>query len=574
MTMPPAPTDPRNDAAIGMRLTHQGLYTQALPHLLRAHASLPRNTDLLHATASVLQIVGRADDAVRCYETSARLLADDVGVLVGWARALLITRQTDAATPLLDRALTLQPAIAASNGSLRLLWNPEHKDTAASVLRKLVDRHPDNIDLLCQLAQALQLAEFLDDAERTWHVYMRLRPDDPLGPVEAGRLAVGRGDRDEAGRMFERALQLAPDDSRALAESAQLANEPLSQAQMAQLEAAASRERNFETIALLNDALARQHDRAGRHDRAALHVARMNQAKLASLPPSRHYDQERHAEDVAYAARTYTPALFERLRGAGSTDHRPVFVIGLPRSGTTLLERMLAAHPAIVGVGEQPFARQGLLQALAAGDGLPDHLSPAAIAAAAHWHLGQLEERLQRQANTRHGERIVDKLPDNYLLAGWIKIAFPDAILIHSLRDPRDVAWSCWSTHFAKIDWSLKLEHIIHRIEQHRLLMRHWRASLGSSLVEVRHERLVAEPEVQLRRLLAALGLDWHPDVLDFAGQRGFVASASRHQVREGINRRGIGRWRNYTDALAPILPRLEAVVAQDAREATADLRA
>lgn len=572
MTEPPAAHS--NDAVIGQRLAQAGRWDEALPFLERALASRPGDAGLLHMTASVLQIVGRPHDAVQRYASAPSPLAEDTGVLVGWARALLRVGDEAAATGLLDRALGRDPRIASSAGSLRQLWNPEEREVAVRVLRALTSRHPDNSDLLCQYAQVLRTAECLEEAAQAWQQYMQRRPDDPLGPVEAGRLAVSRGDRAAAHALFERALQIAPGDARALAEAAHLQRAPLTPDFVARLEAAIARERHPEQLAQLHDALARHYERQGEHRHAAAAVARMNAVRESAVPPQRRYDPGQHAEEVAYAIRTYRPALFERLREAGRHDRRPVFVIGLPRSGTTLLERMLAAHPEVVGVGEQSFAREGLLRALAGSDGgVPDVLTPALVDGAAAWHLRQLEERLQRQMVAGGGARIVDKLPDNYLLAGWLRIAFPDAVLIHSLRDPRDVAWSCWATDFARIDWSLRLEHIAHRIEQHRLLLRHWRQVMSERLVELRYERLVADPETELRRLLAAIGMDWHPAVLAFAQQQGFVASASRHQVREGVHGRSIGRWRNYTEALAPILPRLEAVVASDARAATAELR-
>jgi hypothetical protein len=190
------------------------------------------------------------------------------------------------------------------------------------------------------------------------------------------------------------------------------------------------------------------------------------------------------------------------------------------------------------------------------------------VHAAAEWHLRMLEDRVQRLSIRHGGERIVDKLPDNYLLAGWLRVAFPNAAIIHCLRDPRDVALSCWLTQFARIQWSFRLEHIADRIEQHRRLMRHWHATIGDHLTEVRYERLIADPETELRRALSAIGVDWHPDVLNFADRKGFVGSASRHQVRESLHARSVERWRNYEEALRPILPRLHAIAAQDALEA------
>lgn len=563
---------PSNDADAGMRLARMGRFAEALPLLERANRADPANPEWLHATASLLQMSGRLRDAAGRYQAAAERKPRDTAILVGWARALLLAGDAAAAIDPLDRALALDPRVAARDGMLRLLWSEEEKDAAASVLRVLVERHPGNADLLCQFAQVLRTAEHLDEAQSAWNRYVELRPDDPLGPVEAGRLAVSRGDGEAARHWFGRALAIAPEDAAALAETAHLERGALDEALLQRLMHAVERSRDPESLSLMHDALARHFERSGQHDLSEAHVQRMNAAQESALAPNERYDAARHADEVAFATNTYTRGLIDRLARGGLDDRRPLFVVGLPRSGTTLLERMLAAHPGIVGVGEQPFARQSLVRALAMGDGLPGSLTPQAIGAAARWHLDRLLERLQRLGIAKAGERIVDKLPDNYLLAGWIRIAFPQARIVHVLRDPRDVAWSCWSTQFAKIHWSLRLDHIAHRIEQHRRMLRHWRAHLGDALVEVRYERLVAEPEAQLRRVLGAAGMPWHADVMDFAAQKGFVASASRHQVREGVNARSVGRWRRHETALAPILRRLEAIVAMDEREAGDDL--
>jgi len=283
------------------------------------------------------------------------------------------------------------------------------------------------------------------------------------------------------------------------------------------------------------------------------------------VPPQKRYDPRHHESGINNAIRSQTPQLFQRLRDAGSRELRPVFVVGLPRSGTTLLEQMLASHPTIVGVGEQSIATESLNRALASAGNALEMLTPHSVGEAAAWHLQMLEQRMQRMGIQRRADRIVDKLPDNYLLAGWLHLVFPNAAIIHCLRDPRDVALSCWMTQFNDVHWSNDLPHIAHRIEQHRRLLRHWRTTIGDHLTEIRYERLVADPEAELRRALAAIGMDWHPDVLGFADRKGFVTSASRQQVREPIHARGVARWRNYEQALQPIIARLNAIAAQDA---------
>ena len=558
-----------SDATTGMQLAQMGRLADALPYLDRANRAAPTDLPLLHAIASVLQSAGRAADAVERYRHSAALLPENIQVLSGWARALLLMGEYGQALPLLERALTLDPGYADAGGLLgTLLWEADDADLACEVLQPLVSRHPMHASLLCLYGHALTAAEHLQEAQAAYERYRILRPLDPVVCVELGRLAASRGNSSGALEQFHAALAIEPGHAPALWGIAQSGSGRLDQQTLALVQELVRSEQDAGHSSVLHDVLARHHDRAGEFRVASIHTERMNALQAGLVPVQKRYSDRQHELEVDTTIHNYTPPIFRRLGNAGNTERRPVFVIGLPRSGTTLLERMLASHPSIIGVGEQSITRRSLQRALYESGGMIEMLTPTAVAAAARWHLQTLEDRVRRLSIGRDGERVVDKLPDNYLLAGWLRIAFPNAAIIHCLRDPRDVALSCWQIQFSKIRWGFELDHIAHRIEQHRLLMRHWRVTIGDHLTEVRYERLVTDPETEIRLALAATGLEWHPDVLGFADRKGVVRSASQQQVRQPLHARSVGRWRHYEEALQPIMPRLNAIVAQDALDA------
>lgn len=472
----------------------------------------------------------------------------------------------------LERAVRDDPDDPATLAALRQ-FTRDDVELRCAVLARLLVLLPNHHGLLRQHAQALTDAERLPEARQALTRLVAMQPADPWAHVELGRLAVAMGEPEAALAHFQTALVGAPANAAALWELAQIQDWRLPPERLRDIESLSRSERDPKALAGLHATLARCLDRNGQFAQAARHVATANTLLAALTPPGERYEPAEHAREIGAAARDWTPALMTRLRTAGNRDRRPLFVLGLPRSGTTLVERMLAAHPAVVGVGEQPLAIASLRRALEASGGHPDALAADAVEAAATWHLQALAARAQRLGLDAGATLIVDKMPDNYRLAGWLRVAFPRAIIVHCLRDPRDVALSCWMTQFAGVPWAHSLEHITHRIEQHRVLMRHWRPLLGEGFVELRYENLVADPEAQLRRLLAATGLDWDAGIMGFAHNKGFVASASRQQVREGIHARSVGRWQHYAASLQPVLPRLEAIVAQDAREATADLK-
>jgi hypothetical protein len=156
-------------------------------------------------------------------------------------------------------------------------------------------------------------------------------------------------------------------------------------------------------------------------------------------------------------------------------------------------------------------------------------------------------------------ERIVDKMPDNYLYLGLIAAMFPNAVLVHCRRDLRDVAVSCWLTNFRSIPWANDPDHIATRFAQYRRIMDHWRAVLPVAIHEVDYEESVRDLEGVARRLIAACGLEWEPRCLEFHRLRRPVRTASVTQVRQPIYTQSVARWRNYEPALADLFARLPA---------------
>ncbi|MBS0461165.1 MAG: sulfotransferase [Proteobacteria bacterium] len=565
------PSDPGTDASLGMQLAREGRFAQALPLLDRANRAAPADVALLNAVGNLLVLAGRGDDAQQRYRLAATALPFDLKLLCGWARISLMLGDPAQAAELFARAIAVDRRCAHPGGWLEsILFEVADADTAADLTQALVARLPSHSGVRGVHAKMLLACERLNDAQAVLETYLSMCPHDIWARVKLGGLAVGRGDQQTARSCFLAALERDRYNPDALWGLAELVGFGLDADQIATLETAIACSPQANVRARLHEALVLCHERGGDPQAAWRHATSANALRLQATAPTLRHDTHRHEQRVIELIGHCTQPLLERLRTAGNPDTRPVFVIGLPRSGTTLLERMLAAHPHIVGVGEQGFAEAAWRRAVAACGQSHAGLTQEAVASAANWHLRRLEQRVRNLGLQRDAARIVDKLPDNYLLAGWLSVAFPTAAIIHVQRDPRDVALSCWLRQFGdNAHWIHDLDHIAHRIELHRRIMRHWRAALGSRVTEVRYEDLIAEPEVQLRRILAAMGVDWHPGVLDFAQHGSYVATASRMQVREPIHARSMARWRRYAFGLEPILPRLSAVAMHDAIEAT-----
>ena len=273
------------------------------------------------------------------------------------------------------------------------------------------------------------------------------------------------------------------------------------------------------------------------------------------------YDPEAHEKFVDRLIAAFTPEFFARVGGFGSDSERPVFIVGLPRSGTSLTEQVLASHPRVFGAGETRLVRE-TFDALPAATGrpeLPAGLSgtPRPAGRRTAWPAGTSTRSTRSNGSA---DRVVDKMPENTLYLGLIAVLFPRAKLIHCRRDVRDVALSCWMTELAQVRWACDPDHIASRINANRRVMDHWRRVLPVPIFEVDYEAMVTDLEGVSRELVAWCGLEWDPACLEFHKTRRPVRTASAAQVRQPVYGSSIGRWKNYEHLLAPLFAKLQTI--------------
>jgi hypothetical protein len=309
--------------------------------------------------------------------------------------------------------------------------------------------------------------------------------------------------------------------------------------------------------ALLHFGLAQVLDARGSYDEAVEHLRLANAFHLAGWRRRGHaYDATAHSRFVDQMVAAFSQAFFERARPWGVDSDRPVFIVGLPRSGTTLIEQVLASHSQVFGAGELRLARADFT-ALAddgkegrAFDGLT-RLDAVRVQDLAAKHLDAL------QALDATARRVVDKMPDNYLYLGLLTVLFPKAKFIHCRRDLRDVAVSCWMTNFRHIRWASDADDIAFRFRDYQRAMDHWRRVLPVPLLEVDYEETVADLEGVARRLVSWCDLDWEAVCLAFHEGKRQVRTASVTQVRQPIYKRSVARWKHYESALGGLLSKL-----------------
>ena len=299
-----------------------------------------------------------------------------------------------------------------------------------------------------------------------------------------------------------------------------------------------------------SDAQAR--DWLEQHDRAFGHYAAGNTARGATSNPI--YIRDYMERILAVCDK----ALLERRYGGGAPDATPIFIVGMPRSGTTLAEQVLASHPEVFGAGELPFIERvctALPRRSPGADGYPECLEQAPDAV-----IADLAQTYLKHATSHAGEaRIVtDKAPLNFRHLGLIALLFPKARIVHCRRDPLDTCLSCFFQNFTHgQEYSFDLEELGRFYGDYRWMMERWTDILPMPVFDLVYEDLVSDLEGVGRRLLEFCGVDWHPDCARFFETERPVLTASRVQVRRPVYTTSIGKWRNYEQHLGPLIEAL-----------------
>ncbi len=467
----------------------------------------------------------------------------------------------DAAAEAYEKALALEPqSVRARTNHADLLAERGRELEAITHYRIALENDPLYAQAHNGLGGAFRSLERRDEARAAYEEAIRVRPGFPPPRLNLSRLFAENGDFDRSNEQVRAIIERyprAPDAYFLLASNlrGKLPDTDL-EAMIGLLD-----HEHFDDAARAAVAFGIAHalDGRKRYDEAARYLEIGNACQAAALARRGDVRDPRHnAEILAGIIAEFDADFFRAVHGRGSPSRLPIFIVGMPRSGTTLTEQILASHSRVVGAGELPDI-QRLIGRLAAPSATPAGvvysllgMEPAPFHDLAQHHIDRLA------ALGKNAEHVVDKMPSNYLHLGLIAALWPEAQIIVCRRDPRDIAMSCWSNYFGAINWANDFGAIAEQIIEHDRLMAHWKAVLPRPPIEVAYEELVADFEPQTRRLIEALGLSWDPACLDFHTLKRPIRTASLSQVRKPLYSQSSGRWRNYQATLIPFLEALE----------------
>jgi tetratricopeptide (TPR) repeat protein len=501
---------------------------------------------------------GRLDEAVTACREAIRIKPDLAAAHSNLGAALRDQGQLQDAIASCREAIRLNPNIAEAHSTLGVALREQDKlDEAIAAQREAIRIKPDFAVAHCNLGGTLSEQSKLEEAITAYRQAISLQPNYDVAYANLGQALAHLGNVSEARTAFEHAIQLAPHKIIYRRQFGQLIRFTSADPHLKYLEkltlnsAALSVENQIEW----HFALGKAHEDVGRYDLAFRHLLDGNALKRRQVS----YDEAATLGFFDRIRAVFTSRLVERFNRVGNPSTGPIFVIGMPRSGTTLIEQILASHPLVFGAGELKHFERAVKGILAAADSATEY--PEIVARMKGRDLSALGATYVDQTGllAPSAARIVNKMPHNYLLAGLIHLALPNASIIHAVRDPIDTCVSCFSKLFAdKMHYSYDLAELGRYYRGYQAVMSHWHRALPPGrILAVKYEDLVADLEGQARRLVAHCSLEWAPQCLAFHQTSRPVRTASALQVRQPIYNDSVGRWRRYESSLGPLLAEL-----------------
>ncbi len=517
---------------LGIMLTAQGRHAEAEAVFRQALEADPGHVETRYNLGLAYMAQNRLADAERELRLAIGARPDYPMAHYGMGLVLKAQGRPPEAEASLQRAVRLKPDFAGGYYCLAYLCLEQGRtEEAVSGFRRAVEIEPGYADARIKLGEChAELGRFAE-AEACYRHVLEADPGNIDARFDLALLGTAR-DADENLAVLVGVEQAVRDRKKTL-----VGNDAVK----------------------LDFALGRAYDQRGDYERAFAHFLAGNRLKRAMLD----HDAQKTAARIDDIMRIFDRESIARLGGGGDPSALPVFVLGMPRSGTTLVEQIIASHPAVHGAGELPDLLEIATGVTAGAESLfPGGmmaLGPEALAGMGGRYVAGLQRRAPQ------AQRITDKMPANFLAVGLIHLMLPNAKIIHVDRDPVDTCLSCFTQLFSGGQgFSYDLAELGRYYADYARLMEHWRRVLPEgAFLDVRYEDIVADQEAQSRRLIEYCGLAWDDACLDFHSNSRAVKTSSMVQVRRPIYKSSVERWRNYEKFLGPLLDALGETVAQ-----------
>jgi tetratricopeptide (TPR) repeat protein len=495
----------------GNKSVAQGAHEEAAVLFGEAVELDSSHAEALHNLGSSLFRLGRYVEAEQCFRDAITIKPNYAAAYGNLGFLLRLKGDLVAAEASLRQALKLRPTYveARTNLGLTLIFLGRLRD-ARPYFAKTLKNAPRNVQAMYGMAQIATLEGRFEEADTTLKRIAELDPNMPTAWAALGNI---RKMTNADSEWFKRAAEIVKSNLHPMDE------------------------------ANLRFAMGKYCDDVNDFAQAFQNYQRGNELLKAAVYP---YDRQKRSRRIDDLIRSYSREALSNIQGTGSSSNKPVFVVGMPRSGTSLTEQIIASHPAAFGAGELPFWETQIVSDPSITQSI---LSQPARLKLAESYLRVLD------GHSQTAPRVVDKAPVNSDFLGIIYSVFPNARVIYLQRDPIDTCLSCYFQQFAAgLNFTLDLSDLAHYYREHQRIMAHWRAVLPPGFIlNVPYEELVADLESWSRKMLSFIGLEWDARCLDYHLSNRQVVTASAWQVRQKIYKSSVARWRNYEKFSGPL---------------------
>jgi len=540
----------------GTSLLELGEAQAAEGFLRRALGLSPLDPEIHNNLGNALSGLERHGEAIEHYRRALDLRPGFLEALMNLGAALAASGDKAAAEATLRAAVAAGGARSDTRLALaRLLEREGRLDEAIEMLEEAVQIAPEEAAAHTLLGRCLLKDGRMEAARLCHERALELAPELAEGHFNLGVCLQAEGRFEEAARAHRRALALRPGFAEAHFNLGLMAKESLDEGALAALEALVDDGGVAEETRIhAGFALAVALEKRGETDAAFAHYRRANALEARSLA----FDPQAHVAYIDRLTETFDEAFFAARSGWGLVSERPVLIVGMPRSGTSLVEQILASHPAVHGAGELDDLRR-MVRGLPARLGTDERFPACARAIDREMAATLAQEYLDGlNARSTAALRVADKMPGNYLRLGLVALILPGTRVIHCLRSPLDTCVSCYCNHFAHgLSFTYDLGHLGLVYREYRRLMAHWSRVLRLPMMEVCYEDLVRDQETVSKRLVEFCGLRWDERCLSFHATSRAVRTASFWQVRQPLYTSSVGRWRAFARHLEPLIEAL-----------------
>jgi len=545
---------------LGVTLKDQGKFEDAVASYQRAITLMPGYAEAHYNLGNVLLAQSRFAEALASYDNALALKPDDAKAFNNRGAALRELKRFEEALASYRQAIALKPDYAEAHNNLGVtLKNQGKLAEAVTRYQRAIALKPDYVEAHTNLGVAYWDQGKLGDALASYDRALALNPDYADALTNRCNLFIELGRLAEAEQAVEQAIRLAPRKAPYYRTLAMLRRFTDGDRYVAAMEVLVQDAQSLS----INDrielyfALAKAYDDLGQFEKAFNQLLAGNAFKRQQIV----YDEAAELGELEQIRKAFTRELFHRREGGGEHSKVPVFIVGMPRSGSTLVAQILASHPMVVSPGEMKCFENAVANLDAAENRV--QASSEQVTTMSDEQFRQLGKSYLAEIEplAPEAERIVDKMLSNHIYVGLIHLALPNATIIHTIRHPVDTCISCFFSLFTTGHlYSYDLAELGRYYRRYQALMAHWHNVLPPGrILDVHYEDVVANLENAARRIIAHCGLEWDAHCLTFYQTKQPVRTASAVQVRQPIYRSSVGRWRGYQATLAPLLAELEA---------------